>query len=79
MNIRSEARGGVPMMKDLVLRNRSYRRFYQDCLIQSAVIRELLDLARLCGSAGNLQPLRYIFSCDPERNALIFPHLTWAR
>jgi len=67
------------MMKDLALNNRSYRRFYQDCPIESAVMRELLDLARLCGSAGNLQPLKYIFSCDPERNALIFPHLTWAR
>ena len=67
------------MMKDLVLRNRSYRRFYEDCRIESAVIRELLDLARLCGSAGNLQPLKYIFSCDPEKNALIFPHLLWAR
>ena len=67
------------MMKDLVLKNRSYRRFYQDCRIESGVIRELLDLARLCSSAGNLQPLKYIFSCDPERNALIFPHLAWAR
>ena len=43
------------------------------------MIRELLDLARLCGSAGNLQPLKYIFSCDPKKNALIFPHLLWAR
>jgi nitroreductase len=67
------------MMKDLVLKNRSYRRFYQDCRIESGIIRELIDLARLCGSAGNLQPLKYVFSCDPERNALVFPHLTWAR
>jgi nitroreductase len=67
------------MMKDLVLKNRSYRRFYQDFRIESGVIRELIDLARLCGSAGNLQPLKYVFSCDPEKNALIFPHLAWAR
>jgi nitroreductase len=67
------------MMKDLVLKNRSYRRFYQDCRIESGVIRELIALARLCASAGNLQPLKYVFSCDPERNALIFPHLVWAR
>ena len=43
------------------------------------MIRELLDLARLCVSADNLQPLKYICSCDAEKNALIFPHLTWAR
>jgi len=67
------------MMKDLVLKNRSCRRFYQDCRIEAGVIRELIGLARLCGSAGNLQPLKYVFSCDPERNALIFPHLVWAR
>jgi nitroreductase len=67
------------MMKDLVLKNRSYRRFYQDCRIESGIIRDLIGLARLCGSAGNLQPLKFIFSCDPERNALIFPHLVWAR
>jgi nitroreductase len=26
-----------------------------------------------------MQPLRYILSCDPEKNALIFPSLAWAR
>jgi nitroreductase len=67
------------MMKNLVPKNRSYRRFYQDCRIESGIIRDLIGLARLCGSAGNLQPLKFIFSCDPERNALIFPHLAWAR
>lgn len=25
-----------------------------------------------------MQPLRYILSCEPEKNALIFPHLAWA-
>jgi hypothetical protein len=35
------------MMKDLVLKNRSHRRFYQDCRIESGVIRELIGLARL--------------------------------
>ncbi len=67
------------MIKDLVLKNRSYRRFYQDLPIEPGVIKELIDMARLCGSAGNLQPLKYAFSCDPQRNALIFPHLVWAR
>jgi nitroreductase len=67
------------MIRDLVLKNRSYRRFYHDCRIESGAVRELIDLAKLCPSAGNLQPLKYVFSCDPDRNALIFPHLTWAR
>ncbi len=67
------------MMKNLVPKNRSYRRFYQDCRIESGIIRDLIGLARLCGSAGNLQPPKFIFSCDSESNARVFPHLVWAR
>ena len=35
-------------------------------------------MARLTPSAANLQPLKYILSWTPERNALVFPHLAWA-
>ncbi len=66
-------------MKELVLQNRSYRRFRQDHRIEPGTLRDLIDMARLCASAMNLQPLRYAFSCDPERNALIFPQLAFAR
>jgi len=67
------------MLTDLVIRNRSYRRFYQEVSIERETLIELVDLARLSASASNLQPLKYILSCDPQRNALIFPHLAWAR
>jgi len=63
------------MLKDLVIRNRSYRRFYQDTAIELETLRELVDLARLSPSAANQQALKYILSNDPERNALIFPHI----
>jgi len=66
------------MVRDLVLRNRSYRRFYEDVSIDLATLRELVDLARLSASASNLQPLKYILSCSAEKNALIFSHLAWA-
>ena len=66
------------MIKDLVLKNRSYRRFYQETAIDLETLRKLVDLARLSASGGNIQPLKYILSCDPEKNALIFPHLRWA-
>lgn len=46
--------------------------------IELETLRELVDLARLSASAANKQPLKYILSCDPEKNALIFPHLAWA-
>ena len=67
------------MIKDLITSNRSYRRFHEEVSIERETLRELVDLARLSASAANLQPLRYILSCDPQRNALIFPHLAWAR
>jgi len=67
------------MLRDLIRNNRSYRRFWQQVPIEAETLRELVDLARLSASAGNMQPLRYILSCDPEKNALIFPNLAWAR
>ena len=66
------------MIRDLILQNRSCRRFREDVAIERRTLEELVDLARLSASAANLQPLRYILSCEPESNARIFPHLTWA-
>jgi nitroreductase len=66
------------MIRDLIIKNRSYRRFYQEFAIEYPTLRELVDLARLSSSAANLQPLKYILSCEPKKNALIFPHLGWA-
>ena len=45
---------------------------------EEQVLRDLVDLARLSPSAGNLQPLRFLLSNSKETNAKIFPHLRWA-
>ena len=66
------------MLKDLIVKNRSYRRFHQGVAIGRATLEELVELARLSASGGNVQPLKYILSSDPEKNARIFPHLGWA-
>jgi len=68
----------VRVIRDLVIENRTRRRFYQDVAIERETLRELVDLARLSPSGGNQQPLKYILSYDPEKNALIFPCLGWA-
>lgn len=65
-------------MKDLIRKNRSYRRFHQGVVVAHKTLEELVDLARLSPSSANLQPLKYILSCDPGKNASIFPHLAWA-
>lgn len=66
------------MLKELVRRNRSYRRFQQESQVSLEVLRELVDLGRLSASGANLQPLKYILSNDADRNAAIFETLSWA-
>lgn len=66
------------MLKRLITKNRSYRRFHQDHKIERQTLAELIDLARLCPSGANLQPLKYILSCGAEKNTLIFEQLVWA-
>ena len=60
------------MIRDLILQNRTCRRFYQEVTIEHETLRGLVDLARCSASGSNMQPLKYILSCDPEKNALIF-------
>jgi len=66
------------MIRELVQRNRSYRRFYEEVRIERETLRELVDLARLSASGGNRQPLKFFLSVDAKTNKMIFPTLTWA-
>lgn len=66
------------MLRDLVLRNRSYRRFEQDTAIDREMLEELVDLARLSATGGNTQALKFMLFCEPEQTAKVFPHLHWA-
>jgi nitroreductase len=66
------------MIKELVYTCRSYRRFYEDHALDEETLRGLVDLARLGASGHNVQPLKYMLFWQPEKNALICPHLTWA-
>ncbi len=66
------------MLKDLVLKNRSYRRFFQSEKITASMLREWVDLARNSASARNSQSLKYILSADEYLNAMIFDQLAWA-
>ena len=67
------------MLRDLIVKNRSYRRFHEEVDINLETLKELVDLGRLSASAKNAQPLKYIPSCDRHKNSIIFPHLVWAR
>jgi nitroreductase len=61
----------------LVLKSRSIRRFGPEPMERGTLL-QLVDIARSCPSGSNKQPLKYLLSADPARNALIFPCLAWA-
>ena len=66
------------MLYNLILKNRSYRRFYEDRAISNNTLRELVDLARISASASNAQPLKYRLVCEAESNAQVYAQLAWA-
>jgi nitroreductase len=64
--------------REIVEKNRSYRRFNQSRRLDKKTLLELVDLARKTPSAANRQLLRYVLSCSPETNGRIFQTLGWA-
>lgn len=66
------------MIKELVHKSRSYRRFDGSHKISMQTLEHLVDLARHCPSAANKQPLRYVLCTCPEKNARIYEATAWA-
>jgi nitroreductase len=66
------------MITELVKENRSCRRFHEDHAVEPETLKAFVNLARMSASGANLQPLKYILSCDPRKNAEIFSCLAWA-
>ncbi len=64
--------------RELILKNRSYRRFHQHEPVSIEVLRELVELARIAQSPWNQQAAKFLLCNRPERNAEIFQHLFWA-
>ena len=60
------------MLKDLLLRNRSYRRFEQEVRISEEELTELVGLTCLCASARNAQALKYVIVHEEEKCAEVF-------
>ena len=65
-------------LKDIVYRNRSYRRFFQDRPVSESTLLSLVDLARMSPSGRNMQPLKYCLVSDAETCEKLFPLLAWA-
>lgn len=66
------------MIKNLVRRTRSYRRFNEQVIIPVSTLRSFVDAARLTASAQNLQPIKYALVNHPDLDAEVFETLSWA-
>lgn len=65
-------------LKDLMVRNRSYRRFDENYRVTGEEMEELVDLCRYTASGRNMQPLKYKIVTSREECEKVFPHLKWA-
>jgi nitroreductase len=68
----------MKLLKDIIIRNRSYRRFLQSHIIEYATLEDLVGLARLSPSGANRQPLKYLIYNTEKDCAHIYPSLLWA-
>ncbi|MEE1139306.1 MAG: nitroreductase family protein [Acutalibacteraceae bacterium] len=66
------------MIKEIVMKNRSYRRFIENKKIDSHILTELIELARYTPSSVNFQPMRFKVINDAENNFKVFETLSWA-
>ena len=65
-------------IRELLTKNRSYRRYRADEPIHAQTLVELVEFTRLCPSAANQQPLKYMIVCEPKANEKLFARLAWA-
>ena len=66
------------MLKDLVVKNRSYRRFFQNEEIDIKTLKELIELARITATSANLQSLKFKLINTLKENEKVFSCLKWA-
>ena len=65
-------------LKELLKKNRSYRRFDGKHEVPEKELLDLIEYARLSACGRNAQTLKYIICNAPEVNNRIFPCLSWA-
>lgn len=66
------------MLKDLITKCRSYRRFYENERITEEELKTLVELAGLTASTANSQALKFRICYTEEENAKVFETLKWA-
>ena len=66
------------MLKDLILKNKTYRRFDESYQVPYSLLEQWIETLRFIPTARNQQALKYLIVTDPQLREKIFPHLAWA-
>ena len=66
------------MFKEIVLKNRSYRRFYEEKSITEEEIKYLVEMGHLTPSGANKQPVRFVLVNSKEGCGKVYETLRWA-
>ena len=67
------------MVKDLIIRNRSYRGYDESYVFSKEQLMNYVDGARFCASSVNIQPLKYYIAWEKEDTDKIQSRIKWAR
>lgn len=67
------------MLKDLVVKNRSYRGYDESYIVSQAMLLDMVEHARLTPSSVNKQPLKYYLAYDSDIVRQIQPLTHWAK
>ena len=66
------------MLRDLVLKNRSYRGYDESYRFSREELLDFVDLARQTAASANIQPLKYHIAYEKEQVDQIQPLTRWA-
>jgi nitroreductase len=66
------------MLKDIVLKNRSFRKFIANSAVSYSALEALIDIARVTPSSKNIQPLKYLLLNEKADTDYVFERLKWA-
>lgn len=65
-------------LRDLMISNRTVRRFQENRDVEFKVLENLVELTRYCPSGRNAQPLKYVIVTSEAMRESIYPLLKWA-
>lgn len=75
MSVSSEFTSNIA---EILKRNRSYRRFFEDLPLKSEIVAQWIGNLRYTNSVRNIQPIKYKVITEKESLEEVYPLLHWA-